>query len=167
MTFSVLCVLLHLVSRCISCHAKNGKPSILQMGGSRSSEVAVPRTEQWPRLQKKVAGSGGDGKSVKGRWRSGAPNAQFPNKVRTVETAIAALGPDDISVKAELEAAVACAKIQFQGPTRTSPTPDVAVAEAKKKVFRLEKALEAFGDSPRTEVDFLKKAFAKAHEAAR
>ena len=41
--FSVLCVLLLLVSRCISCHAQNGKPSIRQMGGSRLSEVAVLR----------------------------------------------------------------------------------------------------------------------------
>ena len=91
-----------------------------------------PPLAQWPRLQKQVDGSGGDGKSVKGRWRSVAPNAQLPNNVRTLETAIAALGPEDISVKTELEAAVARAKIQFQGTTRVSPSPDVAVAEAKK-----------------------------------
>ena len=54
---------------------------------------------------------GGDGKSVKGRWRTGAPNAQFPNKVRTLETAIAALGPDEISVKEELEVALARATV--------------------------------------------------------
>ena len=54
-----------------------------------------------------------------------------------------------------------------QGTTRVSPSPDVAVAEAKKKVFRLEKALEAFGDSTGAEVDFLKKALDKAHEPAR
>ena len=100
-----------------------------------------------PRLQKQVAGSGGDGKHVKRLWRSGVPNAQFPNKVRTLETAIAAFGPHDTPVKAELEAALDRAKIQFQGKIRISPTPDVVVSEAKKNVFRLEKALEAFGDS--------------------
>ena len=42
-----------------------------------------------------------------------------------------------------------------------------AVAEAEKVVFRLEKALEALGDSTGAEVDFLKKALAKAHEAGR
>ena len=36
-----------------------------------------------------------------------------------------------------------------------------------KEVFRLEKALDAFGDSTGAEVDFLEKALAKAHEAAR
>ena len=35
------------------------------------------------------------------------------------------------------------------------------------KVFRLEKALEACGDCTGAEVDFMKKALAKAHEAAR
>ena len=126
-----------------------------------------PPSEQWPRLQKQVVGSGGDFKSVKGRWRSGAPTAQLPNKVCTLETAMAALGPEDVSVKAELEAALVRAKIQFQGTTRVSPSPDVVVAEAKKKVFRLEKALEVFGDSTGQEVDFLKKALTKAHEVAR
>ena len=116
-----------------------------------------PPSEQWPRLLKQVAGSGGDFKSVKGRWRSGTPTAQLQNKVRTLETAMAALGHEDVSVKAELEAALARAKIQFQGTTRVS----------KKKVFRLEKAFEVFGDSTGPEVDFLKKALAKAHEAAR
>ena len=70
-------------------------------------------------------------------------------------------------MKAELEAVLARVKVQFQGTTRVSPSPDVVVAEAKKKVFRLEKALEVFGDSTGPEVDFLKKALAKAHEAAR
>ena len=50
---------------------------------------------------------------------------------------------------------------------KTAPSPDVAVAEAKKKVFRLEKVLEVLGDSTGAGVDFLKKALAKAHEAAR
>ena len=126
-----------------------------------------PPSEQWPHLQKQVAGSGLDFKSVKGRWRSGAPTTQLPNNVRTPETAKAALGPEDVSVKAEFEAPLARAKVQFQGTTRVSPSPDVVVAEAKKKVFRLEKALEVFGDSTGPEVDFLKKALAKAHEAAR
>ena len=70
-------------------------------------------------------------------------------------------------MKGELEAALARAEIQFQGTTRVSPSPDVAVAEAKNKVFRLAKALEAFGDSTGAEVDFLKKALVKAHEAVR
>ena len=70
-------------------------------------------------------------------------------------------------MKAELEAALARAKIQFQGATRVSPSPDVVVAEPKKKVLKLEKALEVFGDSTGPEVDFLKKALAKAHEVAR
>ena len=63
--------------------------------------------------------------------------------------------------------ALARAKIQFQGTNRVSPSPHVVVAEAKKKVFRLEKALEVYRDSTGQEVDFLKKAVAKAHEAAR
>ena len=64
--------------------------------------------EQWPRLQKQVAGNGGDNVEC-------TPNAQLPNKVRTLETAIAALGP----VKAERQWSVR-RSFQFLGRTRIS-----------------------------------------------
>ena len=97
-----------------------------------------PPSEQWPRLQKKVAGSGGDFKSVKERWRSGAATAQRPHS-----------GNSDGSSRSRGHLVAALARA-----TRVSPSPDVVVAEARKKVFRLEKALEASGDSTGPEVDF-------------
>ena len=48
-----------------------------------------------------------------------------------------------------------------------SISPDVAIEEAKLKVNRLEKALEAMVGSSGAEVDCLQRALAKAREAAR
>ena len=53
----------------------------------------------------------------------------------------------------ELEAALTRVRAQLKPKPRVSTSPDVAIEEAKLKVTRLEKALEAMADSSGAEVD--------------
>ena len=102
-----------------------------------------PPAEQWPRVQKQTTVN----PELKGRWRNGAPNTlKIPNKLQSLEAVLASLGPEDISARAELEAALTRARAQSKPKPRVSMSPDVAIEEAKLKVTRLEKALEALGE---------------------
>ena len=128
------------------------------MGGSRSLEVAV--APQWSRLQKQIAGSAGDGKSVKGRWRSGRPI--FEQGPHSRNSDCSSRSRRYLSEGRDPSGIGPCEDLVLGDKSHFTNT----VAEAKKKVFRLEKALEAFGETTGTEVDFLKKALAKAQEVA-
>ena len=58
------------------------------------------------------------------------------------------MGPEDIGARAELEAALTRVRAQSKPEPRGSISPDIAIEEAKLKVTRLVKALEALGNSP-------------------
>ena len=123
-----------------------------------------PPAEQWHRVQKQTTVVSPE---LKGRWRNGAPNTpKLPSKLQSLEAALSSLGPED-SGAVELEAALTRVRAQLKPKPRVSNSPDVAREEAKLKVTRLEKALEAMGDSSGAEVDCLQRALAKAQEAAR
>ena len=67
----------------------------------------------------------------------------------------------------ELQAALRRAKEVTQKPVqRSSTTPDARAAEARVKVAKLEKALEALEGTDGVEVDAIKKALVKAKVAA-
>ena len=134
-------------------------------GWSKILRGNLPPAEQWPRVQKQTTVVSPE---LKGRWRNGAPNTpKFPSKLQSLEAALSSLGPEDSGARVELEAALTCVRAQLKPKPRVSNSPDVAREEVKLKVTRLEKALEAMGDSSGAEVDCLQRALAKAQETAR
>ena len=103
----------------------------------------LPPAEQWPRVQKQTTVVSPE---LKGRWRNGAPNTpKTPSKLQSFEAALSSLGPEDSGARVELEAAWTRVRAQLKPKPRVSTSPDVAIEEAKLKVTRLEKALEAMG----------------------
>ena len=123
-----------------------------------------PPAEQWPcaeadHSQPRVEGS------LEERCAKHVEDSK--QKLQKLEADLASLGPEDIGARAELEAALTRARAQSKPKPRVSMSPDVAIDEAKLKVTRLEKALEALGNSSGTEVDCLQRALAKARQAAR
>ena len=96
--------------------------------------------------------------------RRGAQN-RIPSQFS--ERAIAALGPEDDSVKAGLEAALKRArdKAKVAAPSR-APVPEVAIEVARGRVVKLEAALVALGDHTGPEVEALTAALGRARAAA-
>ena len=120
-----------------------------------------PPAEQWPRVQKQTTVVSPE---LKGRWRNGAPNTPKFQASRRASRPLYHRW-EDSGARVELEAALTRVRAQFF-PSLECPTVPVAREEAKLKVTRLEKALEAMGDSSGAEVDCLQRALAKAQEAA-
>ena len=87
--------------------------------------------------------------------------------MRSLEIALNSLSPEESGARVELQAALRRAKEVTQKPVqRSSTTPDVRAAEARVKVAKLEKALEALEGTDGVEVDAIKKALVKAKVAA-
>ena len=86
------------------------------------------------------------------------------DKVRSLEAALGALGPEDTVAKEQIQEALRRAK-EGRQPVRVNP--DTVKAEAAAKVERLQKALDASGALGGREVDAFKKALKKAQEVAR
>ena len=119
-----------------------------------------PKSEVWPRAKsaQKVP-------QEPGRWRNSS--RADSSKVRSLEIALNSLNPEESGARVELHAALRRAKEVTQKPLqRSSTTPDARVAEARVKVAKLEKALEALEGTDGVEVDAIKKALVKAKVAA-
>ena len=100
-----------------------------------------------------------------GRWRNSS--WADSSKVRSFEIALNSLSPEESGARVELQAALRRAKEVTQKPVqRFSTTPDVRAAEARVKVAKLGKALEALEGTDGVEVDAIKKALVKAKVAA-
>ena len=70
---------------------------------------------------------------------------QSSSKVRSLEAALVALGPEDSSAKTEVAAALTRAK--EQATTQVRFDPDAKVAAARDKAARLQTAIGALGTS--------------------
>ena len=113
-----------------------------------------PPAAKWPRASKP---------QPTGHAKLGPVTSSSQSKVRSLEAALAALGPDDSTTKAEVEAALRRAK---QGGVVTRVDPDTRVAAARERVARLERALAAMGDIEGPEVSILRTALKRAQKDA-
>ena len=104
----------------------------------------------------------------RGRWRSGdPPNRREQNSITAIERALAALEPEDVSVKEGLEAVLRRAKDKAKAATPSrAPVPEVTFEAARVKVVKLEAALAALSACAGPEVDALREALARAKVAA-
>ena len=105
---------------------------------------------------------------VRGRWRSGVHRRREDvSAAKVLESAMAALGPEDGATKAGLEAALRRAKEQHKGVSLgRAPVPEVTFEAARVRVQKLEAALLAMADFPGPEVDVLPAALTRAKAAA-
>ena len=87
-------------------------------------------------------------------------------KKKKKEIALNSLSPEESGARVELQAVLRRAKEVTQKPMqRSSTTPDARAAEARVKMAKLKKALEAL-ETDGVEVDAIKKALVKAKVAA-
>ena len=128
-----------------------------------------PPSVQWPKgkgkgnqdVQWQPEASGprpGGARFSGGRWNRG--DSQRSVKIRSLVGALAALGPEDSSVKTELEGALKRAKTQESTPTRVDP--DARVGAVRNRVARLEQAISVMGNSQGPEMDVLVASLKKA-----
>ena len=101
-------------------------------------------------------------KHSRGRWRQSPQVGQ--DKVKSLEAALGALGPEDIGAKEQIQEALRRAK---EGRQAVRVNPDIVKIEAVAKVERLQKALDALGGLGGQEVDAIKRALKKGQEVAR
>ena len=127
-----------------------------------------PKSEVWPRAKSGMPSQKdpqGGSNNQPGWWRTSS--RADSSKVRSLEIALNSLSPEEPGARVELQAALCRAKEVTQKPVqRSSTTPDVRAAEARVKVAKLEKALEALEGTDGVEVDAIKKALVKAKVAA-
>ena len=104
----------------------------------------------------------------RGRWRSGDPqNRREQNSITAIERALAALEPEDVSVKDGLEAVLRRAKDKAKVATPArAPVPEVTFEAARVKLVKLEAALAALSDCAGPDADVLREALARAKVAA-
>ena len=114
-----------------------------------------PKSEVWPRAKSGMPSQKylhGGSNNQPGRWRNSS--RADSSKVRSLEIALNSLSPEESGARVELQAALRRAKEVTQKPVqRSSTTPDVRAAEARVKVAKLEKALEALEGTDGVEVD--------------
>ena len=125
----------------------------------RSLRGPRPPSEVWPRVQQ-FRQPGPPQPSTRGTG---------PDKVRSLEDTLAALGAEDVAVKTEVEAALERAREQkkpAQSNQQARWSPDAALEHARCKVKRFEEALKAMGDMQGHEVEFLQDALKRARQAA-
>ena len=119
-----------------------------------------PPSEQWPMASKNAMKVETE-KRNRGRWRQ-RPQVGH-DKVKSLEAALGALGPEDNCAKEQIQEVLRRAK---EGRQAVRVNPDIVKAEAVAKVERLQKALDASGGlGPK--VDAIKRALKKAQEVAR
>ena len=103
-----------------------------------------------------------------GRWKRGgvgARPADSPStKVRSLEAALAALGPEESVAKTEIAGALKRVREQEVASVRVDP--DAKVVAAREKVARLEQAIAAMGDFKGPEMDTLVTALKHAQKDA-
>ena len=98
-----------------------------------------------------------------------SPRGKGADKVRSLESALAALGAEDVAAKTEVEAALERAREEkkaAQSNQQARWSPDSVLEHARCKVRRFEEALKAMGDMQGPEVEFLQDALKRARQAA-
>ena len=110
-----------------------------------------PPSEQWPMAKNTMKVE--TEKHSRGRWRQSPQVGQ--DKVKSLEAARGALGPEDIGAKEQIQAALKRAK---EGRQAVRVNPDIVKAE---------EALDALGGLGGPKVDAIKKALKKVQEVAR
>ena len=111
-----------------------------------------PKSVQWPVQSRLPTSAQSPGTPPppfpRGRWRSGdPPNRREQNSVTAIERALAALEPEDVSVKYGLETVLRRAKDKAKAATPSrAPVPVVTFEAARVKVVKLEAALAALSD---------------------
>ena len=100
-----------------------------------------------------------------GRWKRG-PNAtsQSSPKVRSLEAALAALGPEESSAKTEI--GLALKRVREQATAQVVFDPEARMAAGRDKVARLEQAIAAMGDLKGPAMDALVTALKRAQQEA-
>ena len=115
-----------------------------------------PPAAKWPMAPKQHSVASGHSKPTTA--------GQTQTKVRSLEAALAALGPEESVAKAEVESALQRAK---QGSRVTRLDPDTKVAVARERVAWLERTLAAMGDFEGPEVASLRTALKQAQKEAK
>ena len=107
---------------------------------------------------------------VREPWRSGAVHRRREDvsAAKVLESAMAALGPEDGATKAGLKTALRRVKEQDKAGVSLgrAPVPEVTFEAARVRVHKLEAALLAMADFPGPEVDVLQAAVTRARAAA-
>ena len=111
-----------------------------------------PPSVKWP-VATKGQGTKGQGKG-KGNLKpvsavKAPQKVQGNSKVARLEAALQALGQEQSSARSALEEALKTAKEAVPKPmhSRLPPNPDVAMADARERVSRLEAAISSLGDN--------------------
>ena len=103
-----------------------------------------------------------------GRWKRGGVGARAADspstKVRSLEAALAALGPEESVAKTQIAGALKRVREQEVASVRVDP--DARVVAARDKVARLEQAIAAMGDFKGPEMDTLATALKRAQKDA-
>ena len=137
----------------------DGSKSFEGLGTSQRSGQSCHQPPVTLLRQSRVAPSRG------GRWRNSS--SLVSAKVRSLEAALAALGSEEVGARAELEAALHRArKATKRSDAQFSLNPDTRTAEARLKVSKLERSLEALDGTSGVEVQAIKTALKKARAAA-
>ena len=119
-----------------------------------------------PSAQAVARGRWQHGQTQVGRWKRGGHVAtpQSSSKVRSLEAALAALGPEESTAKTEITVALQRAREQDTPPVRFDPEAKVAAGRAR--VARLEQAISALGDMKGPPMDALVVALKRAQQDA-
>ena len=121
-----------------------------------------PKSERWPSAKQNPVQPVQVGSFGRGRWRSSSRSSG--TKVRSIEAALAVLAHEESVARAEPQAALKRAK-EAPPAARVSFSPDTIMVEARLKVPKLEKALEALDGTSGAEVEAIKRALVIAKSA--
>ena len=117
-----------------------------------------PKAEKWP--HQSVAQMPGK-PQFRGRWRNGVSQPQQHTTAQVLQSALAALGPEDSNARAGNEVALKRVKDQAQAAKeKRAPVPEAMFEAARVNVSKLEAAIEAMGEFQGPEVQFLQGALA-------
>ena len=117
-----------------------------------------PPSEVWPRVHQ----SRQPGPQQRSTHGTGV------DKLRSLKTALAASGTEDVAAKTEVEAALERARAEKKGAQSNHQarwSPDAVLEHARNKVRRFEEALKAMGDMEGPEVEFFQDALKRARQA--
>ena len=102
------------------------------------------------------------------RWRNGVSQLQQHTAAQALQSALAALGPEDGNARVGIESALKRVKDQAQAATQAQRAlvPEAMFDAERIIVSKLEAAIHAMGKFQGPEVQFLKVALARARVAA-
>ena len=138
-------------------------------GGLQVLRGPRPKAEKWPHqsVRNSSAAQMPGKPQLRERWRNGVAQTQH-SAAKALESALAALDPEDGNARAGIEAALKRVKDQAQAATQANraQVPEAMFEAARVRVSKLEAAIEAMGEFQGPEVQYLQGALARARVAA-